>query len=51
MHAGYDAGFPRKPMALPPFDSPRYRELGDAMQKSFDELGLELTTGDFNAVK
>lgn len=44
---GYDAGFPRKPMALPPFDAPKYVELRDVIKKSFDELGLELSTGDF----
>ena len=43
---GYDAGFPRKPMALPPFDSPKYRELRNVMQKIFDELGLELSIGE-----
>ncbi len=44
---GYDAGFPRKPMALPAFDSPKYAEIRDFLRKSFTELGLEMAIGEF----
>ncbi len=44
---GYDAGFPRKPMALPPLDSQKYQEIRAFMQTSFDDLSLEMTLGDF----
>lgn len=42
---GFNAGFPRKPMLLPAFDTPRYREIRDFLQRSFDVLGLEMDTG------
>jgi dihydrodipicolinate synthase/N-acetylneuraminate lyase len=41
---GFDSGFPRKPMLLPPFEDPKYRELGEAMAKSFEKLGLKYET-------
>lgn len=47
---GYYAGFPRLPMALPPFDDPKYREIREALQRGFDALGLELTMGDDRSV-
>lgn len=43
---GYDAGYPRKPMALPAFDNPKYKDLRGIMQRCFDELGLEMSTGE-----
>jgi dihydrodipicolinate synthase/N-acetylneuraminate lyase len=44
---GYDAGYPRKPMMLPPFDNPKYAELRNVLQKGFDSLGLEMEIGAF----
>jgi dihydrodipicolinate synthase/N-acetylneuraminate lyase len=43
---GFDAGFPRKPMVLPPFDDPKYREIRSFLKKGFDELRLEMEVGD-----
>jgi dihydrodipicolinate synthase/N-acetylneuraminate lyase len=43
----YDAGYPRKPMMLPPFDNPKYVEIRSVLQKGFDSLGLEMETGSF----
>ena len=43
---GFDAGFPRKPMSLPPFDDPKYREIRAFLQAGFDELSIEMETGD-----
>jgi dihydrodipicolinate synthase/N-acetylneuraminate lyase len=43
---GFDAGLPRKPMVLPPFDDPKYLEIRSILQQGFDELGLELELGD-----
>jgi len=43
---GFDAGFPRKPMVLPPFDDPKYEEIRVLLQKGFDELGIEMETVD-----
>ena len=42
---GFNAGYPRKPMLLPAFDAPKYREIRNFLQQSFDELGLEMETG------
>jgi hypothetical protein len=42
---GFDAGFPRKPMLLPPFDDPKYKEIRVFLQKGFDELGIPLEIG------
>lgn len=44
---GFDAGFPRKPMQLPTFDTPKYAELRSVLQNGFDSLGLTMETGDF----
>jgi dihydrodipicolinate synthase/N-acetylneuraminate lyase len=44
---GFNAGFPRKPMLLPPFDSPKYAEIRTVLQNGFDSLGLPMKTGDF----
>ncbi len=47
---GYYAGVPRRPMALPPFDDPKYREVREALQRGFAALELEMTTGDDRSV-
>ncbi len=44
---GFDAGFPRKPMQLPAFNSPKYYELRTALQTGFDNLGISMETGEF----
>jgi len=44
---GYDAGFPRKPMLLPPFSDPRYKELRTNIEQSLVKLGLPFELGDF----
>jgi dihydrodipicolinate synthase/N-acetylneuraminate lyase len=43
---GFDAGFPRKPKLLPPFDAPIYKEITSFLQKGFGELGIEMEMGD-----
>lgn len=48
---GFDGGYPRKPMLLPPFDDPKYAEIREAMVKSFAELELPLEMGDWQPVK
>jgi dihydrodipicolinate synthase/N-acetylneuraminate lyase len=45
---GYDAGFPRKPMLLPPFQDPKYAEIRAQLEQGFKELGLPFETGDFS---
>jgi len=47
---GYDAGFPRKPMLLPPFSDPKYAEIRSWLEKGFAELGIPFETGSFKAV-
>jgi len=47
---GFDAGFPRKPMMLPPFDDPKYREIRSFLMEGFDELGIEMEMGDDNKI-
>lgn len=47
---GYDAGFPRKPMLLPAFDDPKYKEIRKWLQDGFGALGLTLETGPANLV-
>ncbi len=42
---GFYAGYPRLPMALPPFDSPRYLEVREIIRRGFDQLGLVMETG------
>ena len=44
---GYDAGFPRKPMLLPPFSDSRYAQIRGWLEEGFARLGLPLTSGDF----
>ena len=47
---GYNAGFPRLPMALPPFDNPKYTEIGDFIRKGFEQLGLTMDIGDDRSI-
>jgi dihydrodipicolinate synthase/N-acetylneuraminate lyase len=35
---GYDAGFPRKPMLLPPFDSPKYQEIKQHVENGLAQV-------------
>jgi dihydrodipicolinate synthase/N-acetylneuraminate lyase len=42
---GFAGGFPRKPMALPEFSNPKYKEIRSIIQKGFDDLGLTMATG------
>jgi 4-hydroxy-tetrahydrodipicolinate synthase len=39
---GFAAGFPRKPMVLPPFDDSKYKEIKGLLKKGFDELEIEM---------
>ncbi len=43
---GYNAGYPRLPMALPPFESPKYREIGEIIRLGLAELNLPMDMGD-----
>lgn len=45
---GFDGGYPRKPMFLPEFSHPKYREIRGWLESSFDQLGLTMETGDFD---
>jgi hypothetical protein len=44
---GFDAGFPRKPMLLPAFSDPKYRELREAIESGFVALGLPYELGSY----
>jgi dihydrodipicolinate synthase/N-acetylneuraminate lyase len=44
---GFDGGFPRKPMLLPAFSDPKYRDLKDVIAGGFVELGLPFEVGAF----
>jgi dihydrodipicolinate synthase/N-acetylneuraminate lyase len=44
---GYDAGFPRKPMLLPPFSDPKYAEIRGQLEKGFADLGLAFEAGSY----
>ena len=46
----FNAGYPRLPMALPPFDSPKYIEVREIIQNGFDELGLTMEMGDDDTI-
>lgn len=48
---GFYAGFPRKPMLLPSFEDPIYKEIRTAVQKSFTDLDLPLEVGDYELIK
>jgi 4-hydroxy-tetrahydrodipicolinate synthase len=45
---GFDAGFPRKPKLLPPFDDPKYQEIRQFLKQGFDRLGITLDLGEHN---
>lgn len=47
---GFNGGFPRKPMLLPEFTNPKYKEIRDWLKSGFDQLGLEMKTGDYKIV-
>jgi len=47
---GFDAGYPRKPMLLPPFSDPKYKEIRNDIRAAFETLGLEFTTGNHNVI-
>ena len=47
---GYDGGYPRKPMLLPPFSDAKYKEIRTWLEQGFAELGLKFTAGNFEAV-
>ena len=44
---GFDAGFPRKPMLLPAFSEPKYRELTEMIESGFVQLGLPFEVGSY----
>lgn len=48
---GFDGGFPRKPMILPPFDDPKYKDIRSFLKKGFDELGMEMEIGEDKTVE
>ncbi|MCD8350847.1 MAG: dihydrodipicolinate synthase family protein [Planctomycetaceae bacterium] len=48
---GFDAGFPRAPMQLPPFSDPKYGEIRGWLKTTFDRLGLPYTEGDYTLIK
>ena len=47
---GFDAGYPRRPMFLPPFSDPKYAEIKKDIAAGFETLGLEFTTGTHNVI-
>jgi dihydrodipicolinate synthase/N-acetylneuraminate lyase len=48
---GFDAGYPRKPMLLPPFTDPKYKEIRNDIMAAFETLGLEFTAGTHNVME
>ncbi|GAK55270.1 dihydrodipicolinate synthase [Candidatus Vecturithrix granuli] len=48
---GFNAGFPRKPMMLPPFDDQKYKEIRGWLARGFETLGLEMETGNDSPIK
>jgi dihydrodipicolinate synthase/N-acetylneuraminate lyase len=44
---GFDAGYPRKPMILPSFSDPKYREIRANIEQAFSRLGISFETGNF----
>jgi hypothetical protein len=48
---GFDAGYPRKPMLLPPFTDPKYKEIRSDIMAAFETLGLEFTAGTHNVTE
>jgi dihydrodipicolinate synthase/N-acetylneuraminate lyase len=47
---GFNAGYPRKPMLLPPFTDPKYKEIRTVLEKAFAELGLPFETGNYTGL-
>lgn len=45
---GFDAGYTRKPMILPEFSDPKYKEIRKWLEDGFNELGLSLEIGNHN---
>jgi dihydrodipicolinate synthase/N-acetylneuraminate lyase len=45
---GFDGGYPREPMILPPPGDAKYAEIRGWLEKGFADLGLPLETGDFS---
>jgi dihydrodipicolinate synthase/N-acetylneuraminate lyase len=37
---GFDAGYPRKPMMLPPFSDPKYEELKNAIHSAIEQINV-----------
>jgi dihydrodipicolinate synthase/N-acetylneuraminate lyase len=46
----FSAGYPRLPMALPPFDSPKYMEIREIIKKGMDQLELSMEMGEDNTI-
>ena len=46
---GFNAGFPRRPMLLPAFSSPKYKEIRTWLEEGFAKLGLPFETGNYAA--
>ncbi len=44
---GFDGGYPRKPMILPEFSHPKYKEIYEWLKSSFEQLNIELEMGEF----
>jgi dihydrodipicolinate synthase/N-acetylneuraminate lyase len=47
---GYDAGYPRRPMQLPPLDSPKYGEIRKWLEDGFAQAGLPMEVGQGSLV-
>jgi dihydrodipicolinate synthase/N-acetylneuraminate lyase len=47
---GFDAGYPRKPMLLPPFSDPKYKDIRRDIEAAFKSLDLEFTTGSYKVI-
>lgn len=43
---GFYGGYPRKPMLLPAFDDPIYKDIQKALQKAYADLDLPFEAGD-----
>lgn len=42
---GFDGGYARKPMVLPPLSDPRYVEIRTWLEEGFERAGIEMETG------
>lgn len=47
---GFDAGFPRKPMLLPDFSDPKYKDIRVWIEQAFEKLEIPFEAGNFKAV-